>query len=133
MTVVVWVAALIAASIHVLVFFWETVLFSRPGVHVGVFSVATADLPAVRLWAFNVGFYNLFLATGAAVGVFTWMAGHETVGRTLVVYTCSFMLLGGVALFASDRMALGRPKGAGVGGVLAESLPPLVALVALAL
>ncbi len=133
MTVVVWVSALIAASIHVLVFFWESVLFERPAVHTGVFSVATTDLPAVRLWAFNVGFYNLFLAAGTTVGVLAWIAGQETVGRTLVVYTCSFMVLGAVALFASDRMSLGRPKGSGVGGALAEGLPPLVALVAVAL
>lgn len=56
----------------------------------------------------------------------------RAVGQALVVYTCVFMLLAGIALFASDRMALSRPRGTGVGGALAQSLPPLVALVATA-
>ena len=85
MTVVVWVFALIAAAIHVLVFCWESVLFRRPGVHSGVFAIPTADVPAVRLWSFNVGFYNLFLAGGMITGVIAWATGDVTVGRTLVI------------------------------------------------
>ena len=64
MTLVVWTFALLAASTYILVFVWEALLFQRPGVHQGIFSVATADVPAVRLWAFGVGFYNLFLGSG---------------------------------------------------------------------
>jgi putative membrane protein len=132
MTGVAWTFALLAAAVHVLAFAWETLLFRRPGVHQGVFSIPTSDVPAVMLWAFNVGFYNLFLAGGAVAGVIAWAAGDEAVGKALVVYTCLFMVLGSIALFASDRMALSRPRGTGVGGALAEGLPPLVALVAVA-
>jgi putative membrane protein len=59
-TVVVWIFALLAAAVHILAFVWETLLFQRPAVHQGVFAIPTADVPPVRLWAFNVGFYNLF-------------------------------------------------------------------------
>lgn len=39
--------------------------------------------------------------------------------------------LSGSVLFVADRMALGRPRGTGVGGALGQAVPPLVALVAL--
>ena len=132
MTAVVWSFSLLAALLHVVVFAWEALLFQRPGVHQGVFGTSTADVPAVRLWAFGVGFYNLFLACGTVAGVVAWAVGEETVGRSLVAYTCLFMFLSGIVLFVADRMELRRPKGAGISGALGQSLPPLVALVALA-
>jgi putative membrane protein len=36
------------------------------------------------------------------------------------------------APFVVDRMALGRPRGKGVGGALAQGVPPLIVLVAAA-
>jgi putative membrane protein len=130
MTVVVWIFALLAAAIHIVVFAWEAFLIQRPSVHEGIFGVPAADVPAVRLWALGVGFYNLFLARGMVVGVIAWMSGNETVGRTLVIYVCMFMVLGGIVLFIADRLGLGRERGKGIGGALAESLPPLAALAA---
>jgi putative membrane protein len=58
-TVVVWIFALLAAMIHIVVFVWESFMIGRPRVHQGIFGVPTADVPAIRLWAFGVGFYNL--------------------------------------------------------------------------
>jgi len=130
MTLMVWIFALLGAAIYILVFVWEALLFQRPGVHRGIFSVPTADVPAVRLWAFGVGFYNLFLACGAVAGVIAWSAGYEAVGRALVIYTCLFMFLAGNVLLVSDRLALGRARGKGLGGALAAGVPPLVALIA---
>lgn len=124
------VFALMAAAVHVLAFTWEVVLFDRPGVHQGVFRIPSTDLPALRLWTFNVGWYNLFLAAGPIIGVITWHVGHPVVARTLVLYCCSFMVLAGFMLFVSDRLAMSRPKGAGVGGSLAQAVPALVAVVA---
>ena len=133
MTVVVWIFALLTALVHITVFAWETLLFQRPAVHQGVFAIPTADVRPVRLWAFNVGFYNLFIACGLVGGVITWMTGNEAVGRALVIYLCLFALLAGIALFASDRLAMSRPRGKGVGGALAQAVPPLIALVAVVL
>jgi putative membrane protein len=129
-TVVVWIFALLAATIHIVVFVWEACLIGRPTVHQGVFGVPARDVPAVRLWAFGVGFYNLFLACGLITGVVAWISGNETVGRTLVIYICLFMTLGGVVLFIADRLGLGRERGKGISGALTESLPPLVAIAA---
>lgn len=133
MTAVVLIFALLTALVHITVFAWETLLFQRPAVHQGVFAIPTTDVPPVRLWAFNVGFYNLFIACGLVGGVIVWMTGNEAVGRALVIYLCLFALLAGIALFASDRLAMSRPRGKGVGGALAQAVPPLIALVAVVL
>ncbi|HEX6404245.1 MAG TPA: DUF1304 domain-containing protein [Pseudonocardiaceae bacterium] len=130
MTAVVWTFALLGAALHVVVFVCEAVLFGRPGVHQRIFFVPTDDVPAVRLWAFGVGFYNLFLACGVVAGVIAWGAGDEAVGRALVIYVCLFWLLSGIVLLIADRLELSRARGKGIGGALAQSLPPLVALIA---
>ncbi|MFP5282652.1 MAG: DUF1304 family protein [Actinomycetes bacterium] len=133
MTVVVWIFALLTAVLGIVVFAWEALLLERPRVHQGVFGMSSADVPAVRLWAFGVGFYNLFISCGLIIGVIAWALGYATVGRTLVLYLCVFTFLSGLVLFLADRMALSRPRGTGVGGALGQSVPPLIALLAAAL
>jgi putative membrane protein len=121
MAVIAQLCALIAAVVHIAAFVMESLLFHRPAVQRLLLRDAS-DSAAVRLWAFNQGFYNLFVATGAVVGVILWATGHETAGRTLVIYTCAFMALAGVVLFVSDR-SLWR-------GMIGQSGPPLVGLAA---
>jgi putative membrane protein len=133
MTVVVWVFALLAAVVHLLVFVWEAFLITRPPVHQGIFRIPASDVAAVRLWAFGVGFYNLFIGLGMIGGVIAWMLGYVAAGRILVVYLLVFMFLSGLVLVVADRLALGREKGSGIGGAIGQSGPPLVALVAFAL
>jgi len=92
MMLLVWTFALLAAMLHVVVFVWEALLFQRPGVHQRIF---------------------LFLGSGAVAGVISWSAGNETVGRTLVIYTCLFMFLSGLVLLIADRLELGRARDIG--------------------
>lgn len=132
MNAVAQVFALIAAFIHITVFVLESFLIERPAIHQGVFRISSADVPAIRLWSFNVGFYNLFLAAAPIAGLIALHAGSEAAGRALVVYGCTFMFLAGIVLGVSDRMGLGRAKGEGVGGALGQSVPPLIALIAAA-
>ena len=54
-----WIFALLAAAIHIVVFIRAAILIERPSVHEGVFGLPY--VPAVQVWAFGVGFYNLFL------------------------------------------------------------------------
>jgi putative membrane protein len=61
------------------------------------------------------------------IGVLAWMSGAEVIGRTLVLYLAAFMALSGLVLLVADRLALGRPRGAGLGGSLAQGVPPLIA------
>ncbi|HEY3469137.1 MAG TPA: DUF1304 domain-containing protein [Amycolatopsis sp.] len=130
MNAVAQVFAGLAVLVHLLAFTWEVLLFERRGVHEGIFKIPTANLPATRLWSFNVGFYNLFLAAGPVVGLVLLHTGDAGAGRVLVLYTCAFMALAGIALGVSDVLALSRPRGAGRGGALAQTVPPLAALVA---
>lgn len=130
MTVVAWVFALLAALIHIVVFTWESLLIRRRGVHEGIFSVPAEDLPAIRLWSFGLGFYNLFLGLGLVAGVVAWASGEETVGRTLLVYICSFLVLCGVVLLVADRLGYSHRRGSQVMGAVSQGIPPLVALVA---
>ena len=64
----------LAAALHVLFFVMESVVFMRPEVHrrFGLRTREEAEL--VRPMAYNQGFYNLFLAVGAVVGM-VWAAG----------------------------------------------------------
>jgi putative membrane protein len=130
MTVVVWIFALLAAVIHIVVFVFEALLIERRSIHSGVFKVRAADVPAIRLWAFGVGFYNLFLGLGMIAGVVAWIAGYDTVGKTLVIYLCLVMLLAGIVLYIADRLALSRPRGADRFGPIGQAAPPLIALLA---
>ena len=130
MTWLVWTFAVVTAVVHIVVFVLEALVLDRPAVHRGVFAVPSEDVPAVRLWAFGVGFYNLFIGLGLLAGVAAWVVGEETVGRTLVIYLCLFAFLSGLVLLLADRMSLSRERGTGLGGAIGQSGPPLVALVA---
>jgi putative membrane protein len=116
------VAASLAALIHVYIFVLEAVLFTRPAGH-QTFGVPESDLPAVRPWAFNQGFYNLFLAVIAAVGVTLLHTGAEPAGRALVAASCGSMIAAAVVLLATNRRMI---RAAAVQG-----LAPLVAIVLL--
>jgi putative membrane protein len=121
MNLVAQVFGWIAVLFHVAAFVMESLLFDRPAVQ--KLLIAKADPSSgVGLWAFNQGFYNLFLAAGPAAGLVAGYLGHDLVGRTLVIYGCAFMAACGVVLFVSDRR-LWR-------GMLGQSIPPLIALVA---
>lgn len=132
MVIIVWVFALLAALIHIVVFAWESLLLHRPFVHEKVFAIPASDLPALRLWTFGLGFYNLFLGLGLIVGVGLWALGDAVRGQALVVFICCVLVLCGLVLFIADRLGMGRTKGSGIGGALSQSAPPLAALVGMA-
>lgn len=117
MAVVAQVFALVAALIHVAVGVVEAFFYDRPAVRVFLTGSA-ADAPEVQLWRFFVGIYNIFLGFGIVAGLVALQLGHETAGRTLVVYVCSFMVASGVIfLVTTPRLwqgALGQlvPAGA---------------------
>lgn len=121
MNVVSQVFALIAAAVHIAVWPLESFFYGRPQVR-AFLTGSTADAPEVRLWRVNVGFYNLFLALGLVAGLVALALGHETVGRSLIIYLSAFMIAGGITLFVSDPK-LWR-------GSLGQALPPAVVLLA---
>ena len=107
MTALATIAALVAAAIHTYIFVLESVTFESAGRRVfGVRDDAEARM--VRRWAFNQGWYNLFLAVGAAVGALVLAFGDGHVGAALVLFACGSMAGAASVLAATDR-ALLRP------------------------
>ncbi|MGH8825669.1 MAG: DUF1304 domain-containing protein [Jiangellaceae bacterium] len=113
------VVAVLAGLLHVAIWVMESLVFSRPPFH-RLFRVRPEHVPAVRLWAFNQGFYNLFLGVGAIGGVVVLHVGDETVGRTLALFCCACMVAAGIVLFSSERR-LWR-------AALVQAVPALVVL-----
>lgn len=94
--------ALLAGILHVVIFCMESLWFMRPKVHKRFGAATTADAEARRLFAFNQGFYNLFLAVGVFVGLALLdFGGNATVGQTLVLFGCASMIGAGVVLYFS--------------------------------
>lgn len=119
---VVQVFAVAAALLHVGIFVMESVRFGDPKVYQGVFRVSGAELPAARPWAFNQGFYNLFLAVTTLVGAAILRTVPEA-GWALVLAGCGSMPAAAVVLVAYDRR-FAR------GAVVQGALPALTLLAA---
>jgi len=100
--------AALAAAIHVYIFVLESLRFDSPDTR-KVFGVKNADQAEhVRPWAFNQGFYNLFLGLGASVGVFLCAFNrHGTSayshGTALLIFCCAFMVAAALVLLVTDR------------------------------
>ena len=103
MSVVASVFVGLAALLHVYIFWMESIAWTRPEVwkRFSVADQATADV--TRPMAYNQGFYNLFLAVGAALGLVLWWTGRETAGTTLVLFATGSMVAAAAGLAASGR------------------------------
>jgi len=111
----------LAAALHVGIFFMESVAWTRPRVwkRFGVANQEAAEI--TKPLAYNQGFYNLFLAIGAIVGVVLVGFGMHQAGLALVVLTMSSMLLASIVLVTTGK---GYIRAALTQGIL-----PLAALV----
>jgi putative membrane protein len=116
----------IAAVIHLLIFFMESVLWSKPAVwkRFGLTTQHEADI--MKPMAYNQGFYNVFLAVGAGTGLVmlgssNWVQG----GIALAIFAAASMFLAAVALVTSS------PKLARA--ALVQGLAPLLGIIFLVL
>jgi putative membrane protein len=116
MSVIAQVFVVLAGVFHVAVFVMESVLFRKPGTY-GRFLVKESEVETARPWAFNQGFYNLFLALGALGGL-VW-GGDK--GQAIALFACACMAGAGIVLIASDRRM--------VRAAAAQAVPPILALV----
>lgn len=114
------VAAALASALHVGFFYLESIAFSRPATYRRFLVKDDAEAAAIRPWAFNQGFYNLFLAVGTLVGVIVFAGGEHAGGRGLIALGCGSMLAAAVVLLAGDRR-MARPA-------LIQGAFPLIAL-----
>jgi len=118
-------AAVLAAVVHVWFFLMESVWFLRESIWRRFGISSDADARIVRSWAYNQGFYNLFLAVEVAIGLGLVVAGNAAVGRALVLFACGSMIAAGLVLVLHRRELL---RAAAL-----QVVPPLVGLVAIAL
>ena len=103
MLIVGLVLAAAAAAFHVFIFALESLRWTEPETR-KIFGVASeADALTTKALAFNQGFYNLFLALTALLGVGFVIIGFTTVGLTLVFAGTGMMLAAALVLILSDR------------------------------
>ncbi|GAB2637630.1 DUF1304 domain-containing protein [Kribbella swartbergensis] len=115
--VVAQVFVVLAGLFHVAVFAMESLLFRKPSTYRRFRVKDDAEAAVVRPWAFNQGFYNLFLALGALGGLIAGGGG----GCAVALFSCACMAGAGVVLVATDRRM--------VRAAAAQAVPPILALV----
>ena len=100
MTTVALIFAGLAALLHVYIWTMESLTWRKPATwkRFGVASQEDAETQA--LFAFNQGFYNLFLAIIALFGIFQAVVGYADVGWALLLGACA-MMLGAAIVLAS--------------------------------
>lgn len=112
--------AVLAAFVHVYIFAMESLWFMRPAIW-SRFGLASADeARVVRSFAYNQGWYNLFLALGVAVGLALIAGGATDAGRAIVIFACASMVAAGIVLAQHNRAFL---RAAAI-----QAVPPAVAI-----
>jgi putative membrane protein len=107
----------LAGVFHLAVFAMESLLFKKPSTYKRFLIPNEAEAEISRPWAFNQGFYNLFLALGALGGLI--FGGDK--GHAIALFAAACMAGAGIVLIASDRrMAKSAVLQAG---------PPIIGLV----
>jgi len=97
--------ALVPALIHVLFFALESLLWGKRSTN-KIFRLNETEAETVRPFAFNQGFYNLFLSIAVFVGAgLKGQAGKNATqaayGDALIGYSLASMFLAGVVLYLS--------------------------------
>ena len=95
-----WLSAVLAGVVHVLIFCMESLWWTTPKVRER-FRQLPEQAQATKLFAFNQGFYNLFLAIGTFAGLALALTGHPSSGLTLLTWNCLFMVGAAIVLAAS--------------------------------
>lgn len=116
-------AAVVAAAIHVWIFVLESVWFMRPAVFRRFGLASEEQARIVRSFAYNQGFYNLFLAVGVVAGLALLATGDTAGARTLVLFACGSMVAAGLVLVTHNRSFA---RAAAI-----QAASPLVAILAL--
>jgi putative membrane protein len=122
MTLVALVLATLAALLHVLIFAFESLLWTQESTWRRFAVASQQQAETLRPMAFNQGFYNLFLGIGTGIGVACLAAGQDEVGWALIVFGCASMLGAAVVLVSTGPQ---YRRAAATQGTL-----PLLALVA---
>ncbi len=116
------VLAVLAGLLHVYIWWIEAIAFETSGHK--VFGVPAAEVAVAKPWAFNQGYYNLFLGLGAIAGAVAAFA-DQAWGVPWAVLATACMVGAALVLILSDRT---KARSALIQGTL-----PALGLVALAI
>jgi putative membrane protein len=93
----------VAALLHIAFFVLESILFKDPKVH-RRFGVHTKEqFEAIQPWAFNQGFYNLFIAIGTFWGLRLIFKGQIVAAGAMVSFCGLSMVGAGLVLFFTKK------------------------------
>jgi putative membrane protein len=125
--------AFLAAALHVYIFTMESITWTRPATWKRFGVGSQADAETTRPLAYNQGFYNLFLAIGALIGVGCVALGPDgsarfVAGWTLIFSCCGSMLLAAAVLAITGRKYLRAAATQGTTPLLAVVLGILALL-----
>jgi putative membrane protein len=96
------VFAALAALLHVYIFTMESLTWTSPRTR-ATFGTTAEEAETTKLLAFNQGFYNLFLAIVAGIGIAAVATGHRDVGAALVFAGIGSMAAAAIVLLVSAR------------------------------
>ena len=114
------VLAVLAAALHVLIFYMESIAWEGPLAR-KTFGGTPEEARPHAFYAFNQGFYNLFLALQAIIGVVLTALGRTAIGVALMLAGTGAMLAAAVVL----ALASAPHRGAAA----KQGLLPLLAIV----
>ena len=114
------VFAALAALVHVYIFVLESVRWRHPATR-RVFGTTEETAAITAPLAYNQGFYNLFLALGAPLGIVLWWTGHHEVGKTLMLFCTGSMVAAATVLITTGSSYLRA--------ALSQGTIPLIGLV----
>ncbi|MEV7607508.1 DUF1304 family protein [Paenarthrobacter sp. NPDC089322] len=87
-----------------------------------IFLIKPDNVRAVRMWAMNVGAYNITFGVGIAVGLFMVNSGNATSGSAIVIFCCSAHVFLGFWLWVTEKRlwvsAIGQALFPGIAVVL---------------
>jgi putative membrane protein len=115
-------AAVVAAGVHAWFFVLESLWFMRPSVWRRFGLTSDDEALVARSFAYNQGFYNLFLTGGVVIGLLLLAVGDAVSGRAFVLFACGSMVAAGLVLVAHNR-DLAR-------AAAIQIVPPLIAILA---
>jgi putative membrane protein len=121
----------IAALVLIAVFPAEAFLIDRPWVQ-KFLGIEPHGIANVHLWSFCIGARNALAGVGTLIGLGMVRYGDQSIGTTVVVVSCIYMLLASLLMGVADLLGYWRPRGGSIRGTLASSVLPAVALIAIA-
>jgi putative membrane protein len=108
----------LAALLHVYIFLLESIIWAKPATWKMFGIRSQADAYTLKPMAFNQGFYNLFLAVEAGLGVIL-VGVSLPVAVTLLVVGAGSMVLAALVLLSSKTMRR---------AALIQGAPPFIGL-----